>query len=111
MAFKIGDLVTGTVDNSYGYTTRGAICKVVGYGNVNIFGDCDDDKSTIRVKIIGFDDDMLREDSSVNESEGIRRGLTGALTEYPVKACLFEPYNAYMVKANVEKLNDFLDEM
>lgn len=33
MAFKIGDLVTGTVDNKYGYTTRGAICRVVGYGS------------------------------------------------------------------------------
>ncbi len=106
--FKIGDLVTGTVDNYYGYTTRGAICRVVGYGEDY----SDDDKSIIRVRIIGVDDDIVRDGSFLSvESDENRRRLIGAPTEYPVKACLFEPYNAHMVKSNVEKLNDFLDEM
>lgn len=106
--FKIGDLVTGTVDNYYGYTTRGAICRVVGYGRDY----SDDDKSIIRVRIIGVDDDIVKDGSFLSvESEENRRRLIEELTDYPVKACLFEPYNAYTVKANVEKPNDFLDEM
>lgn len=109
--FKIGDLVTGTVDNKYGCTGHGAICKVVGYGRVNVFGGYDDDKSIIRVKIIGFDDDMLRDGSSIMASETTRRGLIGAPTEYPVKACLFQPYHLYVEEGSICKLNDFLDEM
>lgn len=107
MAFKIGDLVTGTVDNKYGYTCRGAICRVVGCGRDY----SDDDKSIIRVKIIGFDDDMLRDGSSIRASETTRRGLIGAPTEYPVKACFFQPYHLYVEEGSVCKLNDFLDEM
>lgn len=106
--FKIGDLVTGTVDNYYGCTTRGAICRVVGYGRDY----SDDDKSIIRVRIIGFDDDIVKDGSFLSvASDENRRKLIGDLTDYPVKACLFEPYNAHMVKSSVEKLNDFLDEM
>lgn len=105
MAFKIGDLVTGTVDNCYGYTTRGAICRVVGYGR-----DHDDDKSIIRVRIIGFDDDMVRDGSFLSmESEEVRRELIGSHTEYPVKAYFFQPYHLYVEEGSVCKLNDFLE--
>lgn len=106
--FKIGDLVTGTVDNCYLYTTRGAICRVVGYGRDY----SDDDKSIIGVSIIGVDDDIVKDGSFLSvASEESRRRLIEDLTDYRVKACLFEPYNAHMVKSSIEKLNDFLDEM
>lgn len=108
MAFKIGDLVTGTVDNKYGYTCRGAICRVVGYGRD--YEDYDN-KSIIRVKIIGFDDEMLRESVSIRASEETRRGLIGAPTEYPVKAWFFQPYHLYVEEGAICELNDFLDEM
>lgn len=109
MAFKIGDLVTGTVDNCYGYTTRGAICRVVGYG-MDYSGNSD--KSIISVRIIGFDDDIVRDGGSLGIwPEENRRRLIRDQTEFPVKACLFEPYNAHVVKTSIEKLNDFLNEM
>lgn len=103
--FKIGDLVTGTVDNDYGYICRGAICRVVGFDG--------EYKSIIIVKIIGFDDDMLRDGhcSSIIASETTRRWLIEDATEYPVKACFFEPYRLYMEEGSVSELNDFLDEM
>lgn len=107
--FKIGDLVTGTVDNCYGYTTRGAICRVVGYGT-DYSGD--NDKSIISVRIVGFDDDIVRDGSFLSmESEESRRRLIGDQTEFPVKACLFEPYHLYVEEGSVCELNDFLDEM
>lgn len=109
--FKIGDLVTGTVDNKYGYTGRGAMCKVVGYVRVNVLGGYDDEKSIIRVKIIGFDDEMLRDGSSIRVSEATRHELIGAPTEYPVKACFFQPYHLYVEEGSVCKLNDYLDKM
>ena len=106
--FKIGDLVTGTVDNCYGYTTRGAICRVVGYGKDY----SDDDKSIIRVRIVDFDDDIVKDGSFLSMApEETRRRLIIEMTDFPVKVCLFEPYNAQTVKSSVEKLNDFLDEM
>lgn len=106
MAFNIGDLVTGTVDNHYGYTHRGVICMVVGYGR-----DHDDDKSIIKVRIVGFDDDMLRDCSSIRSSDTISHRLIRDETEYPVKACLFEPYHLYVEDGAICELNDFLDEM
>lgn len=105
--FKVGDLVTGTVDNCYAYTTRGAICRVVGCGRDY----SDDDKSIIRVMIVGFDDDIVKDGSFLSvASEEHRRRLIEDLTVYRVKACLFEPYNAHMVKSSIEKLNDFVYE-
>lgn len=105
--FKIGDLVTGTVDNKYRYTCRGAICRVVGCGRDY----SDDDKSIISVEIIGFDDDMLRDGDSIRVSDATRRELVKYCTKYPVKACLFEPYHLYMEEGGVCELHDFLNEM
>ena len=107
MAFQIGDLVTGTVDNKYKYTGRGAICRVVGRGRDYD----DDDRSIIRVEIIGFDDDMLRDGSSIMVSDATRRELVKYCAKFPVKACLFEPYHLYVEDGSVCELHDFLNEM
>ena len=47
-----GDIVTGTIDNFYGITRRGAICKVI-----NI----DYDSGSSVVEVVGFDDDLIED--------------------------------------------------
>ena len=104
-----GDIVTGTPENEYGITTRGAILKVIWVDD-----DADDaeDGVFIRVEVLGFDYDLLSESRSalvrrvdVNLQEYI--GNT-----YQVNAFEFERYEE---DTNIPDLSDelvnFVDSM
>lgn len=51
--FSIGDIVTGTPENKYGITSRGVICKVIGYVEY--------EPDDMVIKVIGADEELVIE--------------------------------------------------
>lgn len=54
--FAVGDIITGTLENDYGITTRGMVCRVTRSEDAN--GD-------IIVKIINVDEELFKESRSL----------------------------------------------
>ena len=100
--FAVGDIITGTPENSYGITTRGMVHRVIGSE------DCDGD---IAVKIIEVDEELLKESrSSFISNYQEARCYVGR--EFVVSAKHFEYYEPKAKLADLsDALIDFIDSV
>lgn len=100
--FAVGDIITGTPENSYGITTRGMVHRVISSE------DCDGD---IVVKIIEVDEELLKESRSSFISNCLEaRGYVGRV--FVVSAKRFEYYEPKAEPVDLSsELIDFIDGM
>lgn len=103
MKFAVGDLVTGTIGNRYGYTIRGAICKIIHINYVT---------GTIKVIIVGFDNSFY-EECTLSEKLLLKDVHTQdrLIREAVIFSVKEDRFELYTKECDDSKLIDFLDQM
>lgn len=103
--FDVGDVITGTLENGYGVTTRGVVCKVI--------EDTDEDceSGEIRVELIDVDEELLKESRSTYMK--VRANFDDYIGHtYTVKEEQFEYYDPKTKFVDLSsELIDFIDGM
>lgn len=101
--FDVGDVITGTLENDYGVTTRGVVCKVIGTE------DCE--PGEIDVEVIDVDEELVKESRSgyMRERTFYDDYIGTTYTVYEDKFEYYEP-KAEPVDLSSE-LIDFIDGM
>lgn len=94
--FPIGSYIVGNINNKYGQTRYGCVCKVMGY------------KDYLYNKRLGLDSEYMQV-AIVTENGTIR----GPFTVKPswFDACDFKPYNGLFSKAYYKKLFTISDDL
>lgn len=97
--FNIGDIVTGTPENKYGITSRGVICRVIGYVEY--------EPDDMVIETIGVDEELAVESCS----SLVKRRVSDVTFDkyihrtYTVRENQFE---LYVEQENVASLSDDL---
>ncbi len=100
--FDVGDVITGTPENGYGVTTRGAVCKVIGTD------DCE--SGEIDVELIDVDQELVKESrSGFMRVRGFYDDYIGHT--YIVREEWFEYYEPKEKLVDSSELIDFIDGM
>lgn len=100
--FCVGDVITGTLENGYGITTRGAICEVIETEDCGL--------GEIRVELIGVDENLVKESrSGYIRKRVVYDDLIG--NTYMVREEHFEYYVPESKLVDSSELIDFIDGM
>lgn len=101
--FNVGDVITGTLENGYGITTRGMVCSVIGTE------DCA--RGCVDIKIIDVDEELLKESRS-SYMKHIRNATSYIGGEYTVCEEAFEYYEPKAKFADLfDGLIDFVNSV
>lgn len=103
--FDVGDVITGTPENNYGVTTRGAVCKVIEAE------DCE--PGEIGVEIIDVDEELVKEGIGSYMKHIVFNGYFDGYVghTYIVNEEQFEYYEPKAKLVDSSELIDFIDGM
>lgn len=95
--FPVGSYVVGNINNKYGQTKYGCVCKVMGY------------KDYLYNERLGLDSEYMQ--VKVVEKDGTLRANTYAVKPLWFDACDYKPYNGLFSKAYYRKLFTISDDL